>query len=101
MRMLAGGMLLALRIMAQVEPASANLPAQAIGPMDLLAISVYGAPELTRSVRVSDEGQIRLPMVRRKIDVGGSMPVEVEERIAAALIEEDILVEPAVSVGVS
>ena len=58
MRVLAGFMLLVWRLMAQApsEAASANLPAQAIGPMDLLAISVYGAPELTRSVRVSDEG---------------------------------------------
>jgi len=101
LRMLAGIMLLALRLMAQAEPASANLPAQAIGPMDLLSISVYGAPELTRSVRVSDEGQIRLPMVRQKIDVGGRMPVEVEVRIAAALTEEEILVEPAVSVTIA
>ena len=101
MRVIAALMILALRLMAQTEPASANLPAQAIGPMDLLAISVYGAPELTRSVRVSDEGQIRLPMVHQKIDVGGCMPVEVEERIAAALIAEEILVEPAVSVTIA
>jgi protein involved in polysaccharide export with SLBB domain len=67
---LAGMVLLAPLLAAQAEPGSANLPAQAIGAMDLLAISVYGAPELTRSVRVSDEGQIRLPMVRQRIDVG-------------------------------
>jgi protein involved in polysaccharide export with SLBB domain len=71
--MLAGAMLLALRLMAQPEPASANLPAQAIGPMDLLAISVYGAPELTRSVRVSDDGLIGLPMLHQRIDVAGRM----------------------------
>ena len=64
----------AVRLAAQVDPAGANLPAQAIGASDLLAISVYGAPELTRSVRVSDEGLIRLPMVRRKIEVRGRMP---------------------------
>jgi polysaccharide export outer membrane protein len=101
MRMLAGVMLLALRLMAQAEPASANLPAQAIGPMDLLAISVYGAPELTRSVRVSDDGLIGLPMLHQRIDVAGRIPVEVEARIAAALVEEQILVDPAVAVTIA
>jgi polysaccharide export outer membrane protein len=93
--------LLAPLLTAQTEAGSANLPAQAIGPMDLLAISVYGAPELTRSVRVSDGGQIRLPMLRQNIDVSGRMPAEVEARIAAALMEEEILVDPAVAVTIA
>ena len=55
---------LAAQGVAQMEPPGATLPAQPIGPADLLAISVYGAPELTRTVRVSAEGSIRLPMLR-------------------------------------
>src|SRR5579872_1620666 len=92
---------LALRLVAQVEPAGNNLPAQAIGAADLLAISVYGAPELTRTVRVSPEGLIRLPMLRENIDVRGLMPAEVETRIAAALAQEQILVDPAVTVTIA
>jgi polysaccharide biosynthesis/export protein len=92
---------LALRLVAQVEPAGANLPAQAIGSADLLAISVYGAPELTRTVRVSPEGLIRLPMLQENIDVRGLMPAEVETRIAAALAQEQILVDPAVAVTIA
>ena len=84
-----------------MDPAGANLPAQAIGASDLLAISVYGAPELTRSVRVSDAGQIRLPMVRQKIEVRGRMPAEVEVLIAEALVEAEILVDPAVTVAIA
>jgi polysaccharide biosynthesis/export protein len=99
--MLAGMILLALRLAAQVEPAGANLPAQPIGPTDLLAISVYGAPELTRTVRVSDEGLIRLPMLRQKIDARGRMPAQVETLIAQALMEEEILVNPAVTVTIA
>ncbi len=79
----------------------ANLPAQAIGPADLLAISVYGAPELSRTVRVSPEGLIRLPMLRENIDAQGLMPAEVETRIAAALAQEQILVDPAVTVTIA
>jgi polysaccharide biosynthesis/export protein len=96
---------IAVRLMAQVgaqvESAGANLPAQAIGPADLLAISVYGAPEFTRTVRVSAEGLIRLPMLRERIDAQGQMPAEVETRIAAALAQEQILVDPTVTVTIA
>src|ERR1700688_1331558 len=42
---------------APAEPGP-TLPAQPIGPNDLLAISVYGAPEFSRTLRVSEEGLI-------------------------------------------
>ena len=92
---------LAVRLMAQVEQPGTNLPAQPIGPADLLAISVYGAPELTRTVRVSPEGLIRLPMLREKIDARGLMPAEVETRLAAALAQEQILLDPTVTVTIA
>jgi polysaccharide export outer membrane protein len=94
-------MLLAVRLAGQGDPAGANLPAQAIGASDLLAISVYGAPEFTRTVRVSEEGLIRMPMLRQKIDVLGRMPAQVETLLAEALVEEEILVDPAVSVTIA
>ena len=94
-------MLLAVRLAGQGDPAGANLPAQAIGASDLLAIAVYGAPELTRTVRVGDDGLIRLPMLRRKTDVLGRMPAQVETLLAEALVEEEILVDPAVTVTIA
>lgn len=81
--------------------AGANLPARPLGPEDLIAVNVYGAPELTRTVRISAEGAIRLPMLDRRIQVAGSMPAQVEERVAAALIEEHVLVDPAVTVTIA
>jgi len=92
---------LGLRLAAQVEPPGGNLPAQPIGAGDLLAISVYGAPELTRTVRVSPEGSIRLPLLFQKIEALGRMPVEVETMIAGALEKEQILVDPAVTVTIA
>jgi polysaccharide export outer membrane protein len=87
---------------AAAEPSlSGNLPAQKIGPNDLLSISVYGAPELTRTVRVSAEGFIRLPMLKQKVNSQGLMPSEVEEKIAAALSSEQILVDPVVTVNIA
>ena len=82
-------------------PAGDNLPVQRIGPNDLIAISVYDAPELTRTVRVSAEGMIRLPMVKKQIKAEGLMPAELESTIAAELKEEQLLVDPVVSITMS
>jgi polysaccharide biosynthesis/export protein len=79
----------------------ANLPARPLAAGDLLAISVYGAPELSRSVRVSGDGFIRLPMLQRKIEARGAVPAELEQRIGSALTEERILVEPSVVVTIA
>ena len=77
--------------------ATENLPAQKIGPNDLIAVSVYDAPELTRTVRVSAEGMIRLPMVKRQLHAEGLMPSELESAIAEELKTEELLVDPAVT----
>lgn len=78
-----------------------NLPSQPIGVDDLLGISVYGAPELTRTVRVSPAGDIRLPMLKQRIPVKGSVPSEVEERIVKALADEQLFVDPIVTVHIA
>lgn len=79
---------------------SSNLPQQKIGPEDLIGISVYDAPELTRTVRVSADGTVGLPMLKARIQAGGLMPVDVESAIASALQKEEILVSPVVTVSV-
>ena len=78
-----------------------NLPAQRIRANDLIAVSVYDAPEFTRTVRVSSDGFIRLPMLKRRIPAEGYYPSELEAAIAAALHSEGILVEPVVTVTVA
>lgn len=79
----------------------ANLPAQAVGPYDLLAVSVYRSPELTRTVRVAADGTIGLPLLERRIEAAGLMPEELAERVAEALKRERILVDPIVEVTVA
>lgn len=98
-------LLTAIALMAQPRPApplyelgGANLPAQKIGANDLVAVSVYDSPELTRTVRVSAEGLIRLPMLKERIQAAGRMPSELETAIADALIQENILIAPVVTV---
>jgi polysaccharide biosynthesis/export protein len=101
MKILALGVLLLFGLRAQDAPANANLPARPLAANDLLSVAVYGAPEMTRMVRVSGAGLIRMPLLKRTIDVTGRMPAEVETAIAEALTAEDLLVNPAVTVTVA
>src|ERR1051326_8562066 len=79
----------------------ANLPAQPIGPNDLIAVSVYDAPELSRTIRVGADGFIRLPMLKERLNVDGLNPVDVEAAIGTALQKEQILVDPFVTVTIA
>ncbi|WP_031496862.1 polysaccharide biosynthesis/export family protein [Bryobacter aggregatus] len=78
-----------------------NLPAQQIGANDLLNVTVYGAPELSRTIRVSPEGMIRMPMVRADFPAAGKFPGDLEAVIATALAQEQILIDPVVTVTVA
>ncbi len=79
----------------------ANLPAQRIGANDLVAVSVYDAPELTRTVRVGPDGMIRLPMLRARLKAQGLLPGDLETLIGDALRSEEILVDPVVTVNIA
>ncbi len=79
---------------------SSDLPIERLGNNDLLGITVYDSPELTRTVRVDSSGEIRLPMLRRPIKAAGLYPADLEKSIANALIEEQVLVDPVVTVTV-
>jgi polysaccharide export outer membrane protein len=110
---LSAGLVVTLSLTAQVPDArqtvptpvadlnpSSNLPLQRVGPEDLLGLNVYDAPELTRTVRVSAEGTIRLPMLKSPIRVDGLMPNEIEKLVAEALEREKLFVDPYVTVNV-
>lgn len=69
-----------------------------IGPLDVLDITVFQVPELTKSVQVGDNGIINLPLVG-EVNVGGKTPNEVERDLTARLGAE-YLQNPQVSVYV-
>ena len=77
-----------------------NLPVEKIGRDDLIGITVYDSPELTRTVRVDSDGNIRLPMLQKPIQVAGLYPSELENAITSALTDENVLVDPIVTVSV-
>ena len=86
---------------ATIPEQGANLPAQAVGPNDLIAVSVYDAPELSRTIRIGTDGMIRLPMLKQLIKAEGLFPADLETAIAKALREEQILVDPFVTVTIA
>lgn len=79
---------------------SPNLSIAKLGRDDLIGVSVYDAPELTRTVRVDAEGFIRLPMVTQRIKAEGLLPAELETAIVKTLIDENVLVNPIVTIAV-
>jgi len=83
------------------EAGGGNLPSQSVGPNDLIAVSVYDAPELSRTVRIGADGYFALPMVHRRIHADGLYAAGLENAIIAALREEDILINPVVTVTIA
>jgi polysaccharide export outer membrane protein len=80
--------------------ASDALPAQKIGPGDLISIAVSDCPELTRNFRVSSDGSLPLPLLKERITAVGKEPQEIELEITDALIKDEVLVRPVVSAAV-
>ena len=108
MRFLTFLMLLAVSASAQqssravpVPELGANLPAQPVGANDLIAVSVYDAPELSRTIRVGADGLIRLPMLEGLIKAEGLYPADLEAAIGKALKTEQILNYPFVTVTIA
>src|SRR6202046_1521151 len=90
----------AISTVPNLDYAYSNLPTQPVGPDDLLAVSVYDSPELTRTVRVDANGNIRLPMLKDPIPVRGMVPSQVETTIAKSLTQGKVLVDPIVTVTI-
>ena len=67
-----------------------------IGPQDLLEISVFGSDELNTTVRVSENGNITLPLLG-EITVGGLTKNELERRLQD-LLKKNYLQNPQVTV---
>ena len=69
-----------------------------IGPYDLVDISVFEAPELNRTVRVSAGGEISLPLLGG-VQAAGLTPQELE-RVLQELLRRRYMKDPHVSVFV-
>ena len=68
-----------------------------IGPGDVLSIEVWKQPDVSRDVVVNDEGEIRLPPLKRIRVMGMTVP-QLEEKLTEALSK--YLIDPAVFVTI-
>jgi polysaccharide biosynthesis/export protein len=69
-----------------------------IAPLDVIEITVFGVPDLTRTVQVNSSGIINLPLIR-EVQAGGRTTAELERDIAAKF-DQKFLQQPQVSVYV-
>jgi polysaccharide biosynthesis/export protein len=71
-----------------------------IGNGDLLDISVFDVPELTREVRVNQSGAISIPLVPARLHVAGLTEIQAQQKIADVLEANGLVSHPEVSVTV-
>ena len=90
-------LVLALVLLAQGAPARADT---LVERGDVLYVSVVGTPEMTRDARVDADGRVRLPLIGG-IKVAGSDLDTISTRIKAALVKDNILLNPVVLVEIS
>jgi polysaccharide export outer membrane protein len=116
--LLAGALILAPQILAQDAPVLEtpqqtnerirNLSTEAksgphdyvIGNGDLLEISVFDVPELSRELRVSQSGTIGIPLVPVRLRVVGLTELQAEQKIAEVLEANGLVSHPEVGVMV-
>ena len=86
------------------EPSSqlsmANVAYEPLGSGDLVYVTVANCPEVTRSYRISADGNLTLALIRHPLRAAGALPVDLEKTIGKALIDDHILIDPSVSVSV-
>lgn len=78
-----------------------NLPIEGGGPDDLLLVTVNDMPELTRSYRIGKDGCLTIPSLKEPLPVAGLTPTAISKKIAQAIVRQQILVDPVVSVQVA
>lgn len=100
------GVICAAPMPAQEQPGGAapntpNIPTNiAIGDGDLLNIVVFDTPELTTSVRVSQTGEVNLPVLGM-INLGGLTTIEASLKIEEELRTRHLILDPHVTVFIS
>ncbi len=78
-----------------------SLPDHKIVPNDLLTISVFDEPGVSRpAARVAADGTIIMPLLKEPVHAAGLLPRELEAEISHKLVTEQILVHPLVAVAI-
>lgn len=81
-------------------PPAVTAPGTALGPGDLLDISVYGVPELSQKARVNSSGDVYLPLIDY-VHLGGMTAEEAQAVIEKRLADGGFVKSPHVVLMVS
>src|SRR5205085_5214836 len=79
---------------------TADAALEAVGPGDMLHITVFRNPDLTTDAKVSDQGTVLFPLVG-DVKVTGLSPQQVGARIATLLRDGKFVVNPEVAVSMA
>jgi protein involved in polysaccharide export with SLBB domain len=71
-----------------------------IGDGDLIEVSVFDVPELSKDLRVSQSGTISMPLVPVRLQVEGLTEIQAEQKITEVLEANGLVTHPQVSVAV-
>ena len=71
-----------------------------IGNGDLLEVSVFDVPELSKDLRVNQNGTISIPLIPARLHVAGLTEIQAEEKIAEVLEANGLVSHPEVGVVV-
>lgn len=85
------------RTAAQAQPANVL---EAIGPGDMVKVTVFRHPDLATDARVSDAGTIPFPLIG-EVQLSGLSPQQAARRIAERLSSGKYVVNPEVQVSIS
>ena len=69
-----------------------------IGSGDLVSITVFDVPELTREIRVNQSGTISMPLVPTRLHIAGLTETQAEQMIADVLQANGLVSHPEVGV---
>lgn len=75
-------------------------PIITIGPGDQLEVQVFDTPELSGAARVSQAGEVNLPVIGN-IQVAGLTPILAARKIEGELKSRGILIDPHVTVAIA
>lgn len=71
-----------------------------LAPKDQITVQVYGQDDMTRTVRIDQDGSITLPMIG-KVPVGGLTVAEAQQKVEAAFKDGGYFLNPRVSIVVT
>jgi protein involved in polysaccharide export with SLBB domain len=90
--LMAGGLCLAQ------QPMASELPILPLGRGDVINVTVGDEADLSRRLKISDKGEIAMPLLKDPLRVDGLLPADIEALIAEAYRREKLLIDPLVTV---